>query len=71
MQNNQLHLGLISYKHNYRKGPRLGFNVYRADQNRHGGGLLVVIVKSFQSIRQFDLERPEVELLWIQVFYGT
>ena len=48
-----------------------GYTVYRADRNRYGGGLLIAVVNALQSVCHFDLERLDIELLWIQIFSGT
>ena len=34
-----------------------GYTVYRANRNRHGGGLLIAIANTLQSVRRFDLEQ--------------
>ena len=48
-----------------------GYTVYYADRSHHGSGLLIAIVNTLQStIRHFDLEKLEVELLWIQLPYN-
>ena len=48
----------------------LPFNyvVFRSDRNCHGGGLMVVVIDLLSTIRRYDLEDPDIELLWIQIF---
>ena len=47
------------------------YTVYRSDRNRHGGRLLLAITNSIVSVRRSDLERPDIELLWTQLFCGS
>ena len=48
-----------------------GYTVYRCDQNRNGGGLLVAVTDSIPSVRRFDLEMPDIELIWVQIYCGS
>ena len=43
-----------------------GFQVYRRDRNRNGGGILVAIINSIPSMRRMDLE-TDCEVLWVQL----
>ena len=42
------------------------FQVYRQDQNRNGGRILVAIRNSIPSMRRMDLE-TDCEVLWVQL----
>ena len=43
-----------------------GFQVYRRDQNRNGGRILVAVRNSIPSMRRMDLE-TDGEVLWVQL----
>ena len=43
-----------------------GYMVYHLDHNCHGGGLLVA--DSIPSVCRHDLEMPDIELIWIQIY---
>ena len=43
-----------------------GFQVYRRDRNRNGGGILVAVRNSIPSMRRMDLE-TDCEVLWVQL----
>ena len=44
------------------------YTVYRSDRNRHGGGLLLAITNSIIFVHRPDLKRPDIGLLWTQLF---
>ena len=45
--------------------------VFWSDRNRHGGGLMVAVIDSLPAVWRYDLEKPDIELLWIQIFSGS
>ena len=44
-----------------------GFQVFRKDRNRHGGGVLIYVHENLSCIRRADLEVGETEMLWIEL----
>ena len=42
-----------------------GFQLFRCDRSRHGGGVMIAMRESVPSIHRFDLENPDIELLWL------
>ena len=47
------------------------FQLFRCDRSHHGGGVMIAVRESVPSIRRFDLENPDVELLWLQITCRT
>ena len=43
-----------------------GYGIYRHDQNRHGGGVLILVRSTFTVIRRNDLDSSS-EILWIEL----
>ena len=40
---------------------------HRLDRNRSGGGVLVFVKSNIYCTRRFDLESPNVEVLWLEM----
>ena len=40
---------------------------HRIDRNRNGGGVLAFVKSNIYCIRKFDLESPNVEVLWLEM----
>ena len=40
---------------------------HRLDRNRSGGGVLAFVKSNIYCIRRFDLESPNVEVLWLEM----
>ena len=45
-----------------------GYSVYRRDRNKNGGGVAIYCKNSIRSIRRTDLERNNIELLWVELY---
>ena len=48
-----------------------GYDVYRNDRNRHGGGVCTYIKTSIPHKVVTDLNNPLHESIWLEVFFGT
>ena len=48
-----------------------GFQLFRCDCSHHGGGVMIAVRELVPSIRRFDLENSDGELLWLQITYRT
>ncbi|XP_078616267.1 uncharacterized protein LOC144884689 [Branchiostoma floridae x Branchiostoma japonicum] len=44
-----------------------GYQVYRKDRNRHGGGVMMYVSDSLYTTRRGDLENDEIESMWCDV----
>ena len=44
-----------------------GFEIFRKDRNRKGGGVLVYVSKALRPCRRFDLELDGFEAVWIEI----
>ena len=44
-----------------------GYNIFRKDRNRHGGGMLVMVRDSITVVRRYDLE-VACEMLWLELY---
>ncbi|XP_078580162.1 uncharacterized protein LOC144864186 [Branchiostoma floridae x Branchiostoma japonicum] len=44
-----------------------GYQVYRKDRNRHGGGVMMYVSDSLYTTRRGDLENDEIESIWCDV----
>ena len=46
-----------------------GFNIFRRDRNRHGGGVAVYVTETFNAKRRQDLESDDLENVWVEMCY--
>ena len=44
------------------------YTIFRHDRNRHGGGVMIIVRDGISVINRSDLEVPDCELFWIEVF---
>ena len=44
-----------------------GYNVYRKNRNRHGGGIAVYVADRLKVTRRSDLEMDDIELIWLEL----
>ena len=43
------------------------FTLHRLDRSKRGGGVAVYIHECIPVVRRYDLERPDIELLWLEL----
>ncbi len=43
------------------------YTQYRKDRNRHGGGVMIYVSDSLPSVRKPELEKQDIENIWIEV----
>lgn len=46
------------------------YTIFRRDQNRHGGGVMLYVRSSISTIRRCDIE-TNCEVLWVELSLGT
>ena len=47
------------------------YSVFRHDRNRHGGGVLIVVLNKFPVVCLPHFEPINAELLWLRIFMGS
>ena len=47
-----------------------GYQFFRRDRNRNGGGVGIYIKETLQTKRRFDLEQNDIEIIWIETHIG-
>ena len=48
-----------------------GYNLYRKDRNRNGGGVCFYVDENLSCNRRTDLEIQDLEMIWMEVRIGT
>jgi hypothetical protein len=46
-----------------------GYNLFRKDRDRRGGGVAFFIANHIQAFRRLDLEDPNTEMIWVETHY--